>query len=138
MGKEAIAREYFEAWNNRDFGRIEALVADDAEVIDFDGTVERGPAGARKFAELYAAAFPDGKLEITSIASAGDTVIIEAIGRGTHDGPFGDIPATHRYAELPYCDILTFRGDKIARDRQYGDMATLLTQLGLMPEPAHA
>jgi steroid delta-isomerase-like uncharacterized protein len=138
MGMEEIAREYFEAWNRRDFGRIEEMVADNAEIIDFDGTIDRGPAGARQQSERYAAAFPDGKLEITRIVTAGDTAVAEIVGRGTNDGPFGDVPATHKKAELPFCDVLTIRDGKIVRDRQYGDMVTLLQQLGLMPEMATA
>jgi steroid delta-isomerase-like uncharacterized protein len=138
MGFEEIAREYLEAWNRRDFDRIEGMVAEQAEIIDFDGTTERGPAGARAQSERYAAAFPDGKIEITRIVTAGDTAVAELVGRGTNDGPWGDVPATHKSVELPFCDVLTIRDGKIVRDRQYGDTATLLQQLGLMPEMARA
>jgi steroid delta-isomerase-like uncharacterized protein len=138
MGIEEIAREYLEAWNSRDFDRGAALVADDAEIIDFDGSVGRGPAGAREQSETYATAFPDGKIEIKRILAAGDTAVAEVVGRGTHDGPFGDVPATHKTVELPFCDVLTIRDGKIVRDRQYGDTATMLQQLGLMPEMARA
>ena len=138
MSIEDIAREYFEAWNRRDFDRVAALVADDAELVDFDGTVERGPEGARQQSERYANAFSDGRLEIKRIVTAGDTAVAELVGRGTNDGPFGEAQATHRSVELPFCDVLTFRDDMIVRDRQYGDTATMLVQLGLMPEPAHA
>jgi steroid delta-isomerase-like uncharacterized protein len=138
MGMEEIAREYFEAWNKREFDRIEELVADNAEIIDFDGTIDRGPAGAREQSERYAMAFPDGKLEITRIVTAGETAVAELVGRGTNDGPFGDVPATHKRVELPFCDVLTIRDGKIVRDRQYGDTATLMQQLGLMPQMASA
>ena len=138
MTTEEIAREYFEAWNRRDFDRVESLVAKGAEIVDFDGTVYHGPSGARSNGELYATAFPDGRIEIKRITAAGDTAVAELVGHGTNDGPFGDVPATHREAELPFCDVLTIRGDKVVRDRAYGDTATMLKQLGLMPEPAHA
>jgi steroid delta-isomerase-like uncharacterized protein len=138
MGIEEIAREYFEAWNRREFGRIAELVADDAEIIDFDGTVDRGPTGAREQSERYAAAFPDGKLEIKQIVTSGETAIAELVGRGTNDGPLGELPATHKSVELPFCDVLTIRDGKVVRDRQYGDTATMLQQLGLMPEMARA
>jgi steroid delta-isomerase-like uncharacterized protein len=138
MGNEEIAREYFEAWNRRDFDRLEALVADDAELVDFDGTTGRGPAGARAQAELYSTAFSDGKIEIQRLITSGDTVVMEGVGRGTNDGPFGDMPATHKQVALPFVDVLTFRDGKIVRDRNYGDTATLMKQLGLMPELAQA
>lgn len=138
MGIEEIAREYLESWNRRDFDRYDALVADDADIVDFDGSTGRGPAGARQQAEIYATAFPDGRIEIKRVVAAGDTAVVECVGRGTNDGPFGDVPATHKRAELPFVDVLTIRGDKIVSDRQYGDTATMLQQLGLMPEPARA
>lgn len=138
MGSEEIAREYFEAWNRRDFDRIEALVADDAEVVDFDGTVSHGPSGARSNAEMYATAFPDGRIDIKRIVAAGEFAVAELVGTGTNDGPFGDVPATHREVRLPFCDVLTVRDGKIVRDRGYADTATMLRQLGLMPELAHA
>ena len=138
MGIDEIAREYIEAWNRRDFDQIETLVSDDAEIVDFDGSVGRGREGARATAEMYARAFPDGKLEIKRLIAAGDTVVAELVGRGTNDGPFGDSPPTHKSAELPFVDVLTIRSGKIVVDRQYGDTATMLKQLGLVPDMAHA
>lgn len=138
MAIEDIAREYVEAWNSRAFDRLESLVSDDAEIIDFDGSSGRGPTGVRAQAELYANAFPDGKIEITRIIAAGETAVVEQVGRGKNDGPFGDVPATHKTAELPFVNVLDIRDGKIVRDRQYGDTATMLQQLGLMPDMAHA
>jgi predicted ester cyclase len=87
---------------------------------------------------MYATAFPDGKLEIVDLVVAGDTAVAEMVGRGTNDGPFGEIPATHRSAQLPYVNVITVREGKVVRDRLYGDQVTLLQQLGLMPEMAQA
>jgi steroid delta-isomerase-like uncharacterized protein len=136
MGNEEIAREYIESWNRRDFDRLDSFVAEDAEIVNFDGTTGIGPAGSRAQAEMYANAFPDGKLEILSMAAAGEVVVAEIVGRGTNDGPFGEIPATHRSVELPYASVITIRDGKVIRDRLYGDQVTMLQQLGLMPEMA--
>jgi steroid delta-isomerase-like uncharacterized protein len=138
MGNEEIARAYLETWNRRDWTAFEALVAEDATIVDFDGSSGTGPAGARAQGELYATAFPDGVVEIVRLIGAGDVVVAELIGRGTNDGPFGDTPPTHRKAELPFVNVITIRDGKVAGDRQYGDTMTLLAQLGLVPEPAHA
>ncbi len=138
MGIEEVAREYLEVWNRRDWSRLDTLVADDAEIVDFDGSSGTGPAGARAQGEMYATAFPDGTIEIKRLIVAGDTAVAEVVGRGTNDGPFGDTPATHRSGELPFVNVITIREGKVVADRQYGDTMTLLTQLGLAPEPAHA
>jgi steroid delta-isomerase-like uncharacterized protein len=138
MGNEQIAREYLEAWNRRDWAAFDEIVAEDATIVDFDGSTGTGPAGARTQGQMYATAFPDGRIEITRIVASGDTVVAELVGRGTHDGPFGDTPPTHRSAELPFVNVITIRGGKVVADRQYGDTMTMLAQLGLVPEPAHA
>lgn len=138
MGIEQIARQYIDSWNRRDFATVESLLAADAASIDFDGTTVHGPAAARAQGEMWATAFPDGQLEVKSLVAAGDTVVMELHGRGTNDGPFGDLPATHRAAEMPFCQILRIAEGKIVYDRQYGDTAGLFAQLGVTPELATA
>ena len=138
MGVEDIAREYIEAFNLRRFDRIEELASDDVEVVDLDGSTSRGKQAARRSAEFYTTAFPDATVTIDKIVTAGDTVLAEMTGRGTNDGPFGDTPATHRKVEMQFCEVLTIEGGKITSDHLYGDTATMMRQLGLLPEPAHA
>ena len=48
------------------------------------------------------------------------------------------IPATGRSLSVPYADVFEVEGDRITSDRLYFDQVELLTQLGLMPDPAAA
>ena len=58
---------------------------------------------------------------------------------GTHDGPLGPFPATGRAFTLPLCELWHFdpSGRVIGGDLYY-DQVSLLTQVGLLPQPSSA
>ena len=92
--------------------------------------------------ERWAIAFPDGRAEEIETVDGGDTVVVCFTGRGTNPGPratpAGEMAATGREARVRFCDVIEFENGKIARGRSYFDMATMMRQLGLTPEPAAA
>ena len=139
-----IARDFYAAWNERDFDRSAALMADDGEIL-IVGTGERyvGPEGAITFDHMWADGFPDGRVEVMQTIAEGDRVAVIYRGRGTHTGTLksaaGEIPATGKEVTLDLCDIYEIRGGKVKSMHTYFDSGSLLTQLGLMqPESAHA
>ncbi len=134
-----IARTLYEDWNKRDFDHLASLLADDGEIMLVgSGTSFRGPEGARQFSRMWADGFPDGRATIDNVMAAGDHVVVELTGRGTHTGtlaaPGGDVPATGRSVTLQLCDVFRIEGGKIKSLRSYFDSASLLMQLGVMPE----
>ena len=56
----------------------------------------------------------------------------------TLSGPGGDIPATHKRLIGRAVQIFNVEGDAITDTRLYYDQVQVMTQLGLMPEPATA
>ena len=147
MGEQenaAIGRQFFTAWNERDFDSLASLFSDDAEVVDFPaGMTLRGREGAREEAERWAGAFPDGKVEVKSVVAGTSGVVVEGELRGTNTGPLqspaGEIPATNRSVEMPFTIVWDVRNGQVTGHRGYYDSATLMRQLGLMPEiPAGA
>jgi steroid delta-isomerase-like uncharacterized protein len=136
---ERIARSFYEAWNNRDFDRSAALMHDNAKIV-LVGSGERfiGPEGARKLDQMWADGFPDGKVTIDRMVAAGNCVIVQLTGRGTHTGtldfPGSPIRATGRSVTLQLCDVIEVKGEKIEKVHSYFDSASLLMQLGVMPE----
>jgi len=83
--------------------------------------------------------FSDGKITDVRAIDAGDTVIVQYIGRGTNDGPMGPAPATGKRVSLPCVDIVTFdTAGKIIRGETYFDMFNLLVQMGLAQVPVKA
>jgi steroid delta-isomerase-like uncharacterized protein len=134
-----LARAFYESWNERDFDRGAELVAEDGvQTIVGSGERFEGPDGFRRFSRMWADAFPDGRVEIESLIEAGDRVVVEFVGRGTHTGPLvspmGEIPPTGRTVELRLCDVYEFRNGKMQAQRSYFDTASLMQQLGIMPE----
>lgn len=130
----AAARAVYHAYNARDYDRVAALVTDDAEVAIVPFSMSyRGPAGMRDFQRGWATAFPDSRTEIRTLTADDDRVVVECIGRGTHEGPLvtptGTIAPTGSQVEVPFCDVFEMRGGKIARARSYFDAVTMMAQL---------
>ncbi len=134
-----LARSIHEAFNDRDFDAIaEATAPDGVITIVGSGDTFEGVEGARKFIGMWADGFPDGRVTVDRVIAAGDEVVVEYTGTGTHTGTFstsmGDIPATGRSVTLTFCDVLEFRDGKVHRQRTYFDSGSMMAQLGLMAE----
>lgn len=138
-----LVRTVYDAYNERDFGRSAAVVADDVELINVaTGQVFRGREGFLAFLNGWATAFPDSKVEVVGLKAAEDGASVEFFGRGTHTGPLagpaGTIPPTGRRVDVRFHDAWEVRNGRIASGRTYFDLATMLGQLGVLPPPAPA
>jgi steroid delta-isomerase-like uncharacterized protein len=133
-----IAREYLEAWNRRDWDTFRGVLDDQCTYTGGDGELQRGPDAAMAVGKMFATALSDGRIEIQHIHSAGDTAIVEFIGRGTHDGDLMGIAPTGRQMSINVCTVLTVRNDKIVSEREYMDMMHIMQQLGVVPASASA
>jgi predicted ester cyclase len=98
--------------------------------------VQRGPEAGIAVGQMFANAFPDGRIEVRNIHTAGDTAIVEFTGSGTHTGDLMGIAPTRRQISVPVCDVITTRGGKIVSEREYMDTAHMMRQLGVMPAAA--
>jgi steroid delta-isomerase-like uncharacterized protein len=127
-----------DAFNSRDWKAMSAVVADDCVWIDGRGQRYDGPdAFANDYSKAWADAFSDAEVTEAQYYDAGDTVVAEFVGRGTHDGQLGPMPATGRRVDVPYVEIYRFNADgKVSSGRAYFDQLALLTQLGQAPAPA--
>jgi steroid delta-isomerase-like uncharacterized protein len=129
-----------DAWNKRDFARMRDLMHPEYSYTGGDGQEQKSPDAGLAVAHMFADAFPDGRIDIVSIKEAGDTAIVEFIGRGTHKGQLMELAPTGKTMALPVCNVIEVRDGKIYREREYMDMMTMMTQLGAIPAPvaAHA
>jgi steroid delta-isomerase-like uncharacterized protein len=134
-----IARKLYDHWNAREFDAVAELMADDGEIVLVGSDTRfRGRDGSLEFSHMWADGFPDGKVTIDRTIASGDNVVVEYTGTGTQTGtlrgPGGDIPATGRSVTLHLCDVHEIRDGKIRKVSSYFDSASLLEQLGVMPE----
>ena len=133
-----LAREFGEAWNRRDWDHWRAVLHPEAYYVSPDGQRHEGPEAALAGGQMWAEALPDAHVEIQGVYASGDTVTMEQFARGTHTGELMGIPPTNRQAAFPVCHVLEVRDGKISAWRFYGDLLTLLTQLGVVQLPEEA
>jgi len=142
-GEEAVVRTVYDAFNDRDFDRALSVVSDDAEWTNVPtGETLRGRDGLRQFLQVWDGAFPEGRIDVSSVKTGEGFAVVEFVGRGTNSGslktPAGDLPPTNRSVELRFCDVIEVSDGRISGGRTYWDMASLMAQLGMMPEPPPA
>ncbi len=143
VDKIQIARENVEAFNAGDWQRFKAPLSGDS-VYEEPATQRRvqGPDAIAETSQGWKQAFPDARGTVTRALERDDTVVLEITWEGTQTGalagPQGTIPASGKRVRVQAVQVLTLRGDKIAENKHYFDMMTLLTQIGALPAPARA
>ncbi len=138
---KAVADRSLQAWRARDAEAYAGCYAEGATIAAPGGVELRGRDGAKQFLASWVDGVPDNEITITHEHVCGTSVVQEAVFSGTHTGglmaPNGEvIPATGRSISAAYVDVFEVEGDRIASQRLYFDQVELLTQLGLMPDPA--
>jgi steroid delta-isomerase-like uncharacterized protein len=141
MTPKALAELLYDAFNRNDFDAVMAATASDVEIVNVAwNTTYRGHDGFRTFLQGWKTMAPDCTVEIVRQLASPDGVANECVFHGTHTGllqtPTGDIPATGRHVDAPFCEVWRVRAGKLASLHNYGDSVTMMTQLGLMPAPA--
>ena len=126
------------AYNEKNWEAVNRAIASDV-AYDEVGTHRnlRGAADVIAVWKGWAAAFPDSKATFEAAHVSGNTVILEVTWRGTQSGPLrtpaGDIPATGKKIEMRACQVVDIADGKARGIRQYFDMATMMSQLGVNP-----
>jgi steroid delta-isomerase-like uncharacterized protein len=136
---ESVVREMIDAINRDDMTRYGELLHPEYSYRGGDGQTQRGPDAGVAITQMYRTAFPDDmELDVQKIHAAGDTVIVEFIGKGTHRGELAGIAPTGRRVELPVVTILEIKDGKVHTEREYMDSGYLMQQLGVVPAPTTA
>jgi steroid delta-isomerase-like uncharacterized protein len=137
-----IGQRFIDAFNAHDEARIRELNSDNT-VFEAPGDVKiQGREPATQYAMAWLNAFPDARINVNNELVAGDWVVQEFTFSGTHEGtlmsPAGEIPATHKTLNGRGVQVFRVEGETVADTRLYFDQVQVMTQLGLMPEPATA
>jgi steroid delta-isomerase-like uncharacterized protein len=136
--RAVLARINEEAFNNGSTDVVDEVVAEDF--------VEHNPmpgfAGDREgFKDLVRGlhqAFPDMHVDIEDQIVEGDRIVERWTSRGTHEGDFMGIPATHRSVTVEGMDISRFADGKIVEHWTQMDAMAMMQQLGVIPEQEQA
>jgi predicted ester cyclase len=137
-----VGARFVEAFNAHDEERIRQLNAENA-IIEAPGDMRaEGREPTTQYAMAWLRAFPDARLTVHNELVDGDWVVQQFTFEGTHEdtlsSPNGDIPATHNRLQGRAVQMLKVEGDSVTETHLYFDQVQVMTQLGLMPEPATA
>jgi steroid delta-isomerase-like uncharacterized protein len=133
--REVIVREHMDSENRHEFdATLETFHHPRYELIA-TGDVYDGPAEVSRYFEETRRAFPDQRNELISLHHADDAVLVEAILRGTHNGPLRSLPPTGREFEMRFLAMFVFEEDRLVCERVYFDQLTVLEQLGIARNP---
>ena len=137
-----VGARFVEAFNAHDEERIRQLNAENA-TIEAPGDMRvEGREPTTQYAMAWLRAFPDARLTVHNELVDGDWVVQQFTFEGTHEdtlsSPNGDIPATHNRLQGRAVQIFKVEGDSVTETHLYFDQVQIMTQLGLMPEPATA
>jgi steroid delta-isomerase-like uncharacterized protein len=99
------------------------------------GATARGRAAIQNAMEELFHAFPDCRLEVHDLFSAGNRTCVQSLFTGTQEGEFLGLPPTGRRVEVDVCLVFRWDGDGLAEEEViYFDSATMLRQLGVLPD----
>ena len=68
----AVGRTLLDAYNAREFDRLDAVLAPDGEYRNVaTGQVFRGPSGVKQYQRNWATAFPESRVDLTNLVACG-------------------------------------------------------------------
>ena len=130
-----------EAFNRRDFAAMTEHYADGISWTDHaQGRTFGTPEEFRTdFLAGWLAVSSDIRISDARYLDAGGTVVATFTVSGRQDGPLGPFPATGKEFGLQLCEMWHFdpAGQVVGGDLYY-DQLSLLTHLGLLPQPSSA
>jgi len=125
-----LVRDYINAWNSHDFGRILGLFAPGGTYTDPNCSEGVDSERLVRYLSELVSAFPDLRREGSSRTVPGaDMVTVEWVMTGTNSGSFRGLPATGKEIAVPGVDIVESRAGQIHSIRSYFDSSALFKQL---------
>jgi len=136
---ESVVRRWIEAYNARDRQTEADLLAPGyvAHVPGAPGPLV-GLEAWTQFSGSFAQAFPDIRLRVKDIFSAGEMVAARVAFHGTHQGEFQGMPPTGKEVAFSSIEINRVVGGKVEEHWVELDLLGLMQQLGAIPEPEHS
>jgi steroid delta-isomerase-like uncharacterized protein len=129
--REAIVNQHADAENRHD---VEATIDTfHRPRYEVNGDPSDGEEAVRKLLQGFMDGLPDLHIETVRLRHMDDGVLVEGLITGTHDGEWAGIPPTGRRVEVPVLAIFEFDEDRLLCEKVYLDMATVLTQMGVLP-----
>ena len=133
---EKLFQDCMRAWNSHDVEKILSYYTDDVVYEDMAvARVMHGKSELRAFITEFVSGFPDFKIDPKSHFASGQWAGCEWVMSGTFNGALQSlgVQPTGKSFSVRGASIGELRGDKLRRNTDYYDGATLLRQIGVMP-----
>ncbi|KPK62692.1 MAG: hypothetical protein AMS21_07265 [Gemmatimonas sp. SG8_38_2] len=131
---KALVRQYVDAYNSHDLGRLDDLMSPNfarrSQAAPELNSLEEFKADVGNGWE----AFPDGHMEAHMMVAEGNLVAAYLTFAGTQEGAWGELPATGQRADLKFFYLFRVEGGKLAEMWAEWDNVSFLQQLGHFPE----
>jgi steroid delta-isomerase-like uncharacterized protein len=137
---KATARRFFDAWTSGELDAFDEIIAPNYQEHDTQNpnASTPGPAGAKRTAEMYRAAFPDDHFEIEQQVAEGEYVTTRWTVTGTQDGELMGMPASGQQVTVSGITIARFEDGMIVEGWTNWDTLGMMQQLGAVPDAAQA
>jgi predicted ester cyclase len=134
---KAVIERGNKAFNAHDLEALARDTAPDAELTAPGDMKLKGPQAIKEYNQNFVNAFPDARIENKNVIAQGNTVVVEGVFSGTHNGtlktPMGDVPATGRKVKGEFVQVFEVDRGLIKKARLIFDQVQLMTQLGMAP-----
>ncbi len=139
MSTHVFLTELMDAWNAHDRQRLLDLYHPDFDGVDLsEGKVAGGLPDAGRMVDYILTAFPDLEMKLLEYGTEDDQVFLFWQATGHQRGRLMNIPPTGKYVTFQGSTFFRLRDGKIIRSRRIWDVAGVLRQIGLLPEPTTA
>jgi steroid delta-isomerase-like uncharacterized protein len=127
--------QWIEAHRDHDLDTLVTFLTDDITIQSAAGAdmpPAKGKDEARHHWQTIYSTFPDMRMDLVDLTSAGDTLFAEISHGGTMKGPMGPKQPTGKSYRTTGAFRLDFSEGKIQSILSYWDTATMAKQLGLV------
>ncbi|MGL4237163.1 ester cyclase [Tabrizicola sp.] len=130
---ETVLKMFGEGWGTSPgWQNVWRAHADSDMVAYFNGEAEpsRGLQQFLLFQEGLFAGFPTIETTVTDVTVETDTVIVQSLLEGTHDGEFLGIPASGARVQVPDVTVFRLKHGRIVEVRYFTDLLAVMTAIG--------
>jgi steroid delta-isomerase-like uncharacterized protein len=132
--REELVLEHFRAENDHDLDGLIATFHTPRYEMMHLGHAHEGEAQVRALITGLYRGIPDIHAEPGRLRHLDDAVVVECVTSGTHEGFFAGLAPTGKEIKARSVCIFEFAGEKLVCEKVYLDLATVLRQLGALPE----
>lgn len=136
--EHSTVTKLFAAWNSQDAAAVLNMYHDDFVREDVGNHQAYGKDKLLQVIINYMRAFPDIHFEVDTLLEKNEQVVVCWTATGTHKGKIMNIPATGKLVSFKGVSVLSIEDEKIKRVWYLWDQASMLRQMGLLPELQHS